>query len=116
LATFHNSTIALDYTKTPPQIIFEGNPGINAGLKSYLDAIIGQPVSIPIYDQNGGDGSNAWYRVICFAGVRIMSVEFQGNPKYVIVQPACVKDPTAIPGTAQSSWTAGGVIAIYLAR
>jgi Flp pilus assembly protein TadG len=116
LATYPNSTIALDYTKTPPQITFEGNPGISAGLKAYLDAIIGQPVTIPIYDQNGGNGSNAWYRVIQFAAVRILAVNFQGNPKYVIVQPANVYDPTAIPGTAQSSWNAGGVIAIYLAR
>jgi hypothetical protein len=116
LATFPNSTISLDYTQSPPQIIFSGNPGISAGLKSYLEAIVGNPVTIPIYDTNGGDGNNAWYRVIAFAGVRIMSVNFQGNPKYVIVQPALVNDPTAIPGTAQSSWTKGGVIALYLAR
>jgi hypothetical protein len=116
LATFPNSAISLDYTQTPPSIIFSGNPGISAGLKSYLDAIIGQPRMIPIYDINGGNGNNAWYRVIAFAGVRILAVNFQGNPKYVIIQPANVNDPTATPGTAQSSWKSGGVIAIYLAR
>jgi hypothetical protein len=116
LATYPNSTIALDYTQTPPQIMFIGNPGISAGIQSSLEAIIGKPVCIPIYDENGGNGANAWYRVIKFAGVRIMSVNFQGNPKYVIVQPANVNDPTAIPGTAQSSWSAGGVIEVFLAR
>jgi hypothetical protein len=73
-------------------------------------------VIIPIYDINGGNGANAWYRVINFACVRILAVSFQGNPKYVIVQPANIYDPTAIPGTAQSSWSMGGVIEIYLAR
>jgi Flp pilus assembly protein TadG len=116
LATFPNSTISLDYTQTPPQIIFSGNPGISAGIKSSLDAIIGKPVTIPIYDINGGNGNNAWYRVIAFQAVRILSVNFQGNPKYVIIQPANLNDPTAIPGTAQSSWAAGGVIEVYLAR
>ena len=116
LATFPNSTISLDYTQTPPQITFSGNPGISAGIKSYLDAIIGKPVMIPIYDINGGNGNNAWYRVIAFQGVRILSVNFQGNPKYVIVQPALVNDPTGIPGTAQSSWTSGGLIVLHLAR
>jgi Flp pilus assembly protein TadG len=116
LATYPNSTVSLDYTQTPPQITFQGNPGISAGLQPYLDAIIGKPVTIPIYDQNGGNGTNAWYRVIAFQGVRILSVNFQGNPKYVVVQPALVNDPTAIPGSAQSSWTKGGVIVLHLAR
>jgi hypothetical protein len=116
LANYPNSTISLDYTQTPPQITFQGNPGISAGLKSYLDAIVGQPVMIPIYDLNGGNGSNAWYRVVQFAAVRIMAVDFQGNPKYVIIQPALCYDPTAIPGKAQSSWTKGGVVVLYLAR
>ncbi len=116
LATFPNSTIALDYTQTPPQITFSGNPGISAGIKSALESIIGNPVTIPIYDQNGGNGNNAWYRVIKFAGVRILAVNFQGNPKYVIVQPAIVRDPTAIPGTPQSSWTQGGLVELYISR
>jgi hypothetical protein len=54
--------------------------------------------------------------VIAFAAVRIMSVDFQGNPKYVIVQPALVTDPNAVRGAAQSSWTSGGVIGLFLSR
>jgi Flp pilus assembly protein TadG len=115
LATFPNSTIQLDTTLTPPQITFSGNPGISAGIKDDLTSIIGKPVTIPIYDLNGGNGNNAWYRVIQFACVRILSVNFQGNPKYVIIQPAMVNDPTAIVGTAQP-WTTGGQIVLHLAR
>lgn len=116
LATFPGGVIQLDQTLTPPSITFSGNPGISAGIKSSLESIIGEPVTIPIYDQSGGNGSNAWYRVIQFAAVRILSVNFQGNPKYVIVQPALVNDATAIRGSAQSSWSAGGMIVLHLAK
>jgi hypothetical protein len=116
LATFPNGTIALDTTLTPPSITFGGNPGISAGIKSALDAIIGNPVTIPIYDLTGGNGNNAWYRVIAFAPVRVMAVNFQGNPKYVVVQPALLTDPTALRGTPQSSWTKGGLLVLRLSR
>src|SRR5262249_53388623 len=84
LATFPNGQIQLDPSTTPPSIIFNGNPGISAGIKDDLESIIGKPVSIPIYDQSDDNGNNAWYRVINFAALRILSVNFQGNPKYVI--------------------------------
>ena len=112
----HALPLATEAASPGDRLHLVGNPGISAGIKSALDAIIGKPVTIPIYDINGGNGNNAWYRVIAFAGVRIMAVNFQGNPKYVIVQPANVIDPTAIPRAAQSSWTSGGVIEVYLAR
>lgn len=116
LATFPGGAIQLDSTQTPPSITFSGNPGISAGISSALQGIIGKPVSIPIYDTNGGNGNNSWYRVVAFAPVRIMSVNFQGNPKYVIVQPALVTDSTAVRGAAQSSWTSGGLIGLSLSR
>jgi hypothetical protein len=116
LATYPNSTIQLDTSLSPPSITFQGNPGISAGLKSALESIIGKPVAIPIYDVNGGNGNNAWYRVIAFQGARIMSVNFQGNPKYVIIQPALLNDETGIPGTAATSWTSGGLVSVQLVR
>jgi Flp pilus assembly protein TadG len=115
LATFPNSTIQLDSTQDPPSITFQGNPGISAGIKDDLTSIIGRPVAVPIYDQNGGNGNNAWYRVIAFQPARILSVNFEGNPKYVIIQPALLNDPTGIPGTSQS-WTSGGLISLVLSR
>ena len=116
LATFPNSTIALDTTKTPPSISFTGNPGISAGLQAALQSIIGEPVIIPIYDTSGAEGNNAWYRVVAFAPVRILDVNFQGNPKYVIVQPALSRELLGIPGTPVSSWTQGGLVQLYLSR
>ena len=108
--------IQLDTTLSPPSITMSGNPGISAGISSSLQSIIGKPVTIPIYDQNGGNGNNAWYRVIAFVGVRLLSVNFQGNPKYVIIQPALVTDPTAIRGTPQPSWKSGGLLVLHLSR
>ncbi len=116
LAAFPNSTIALDPTLTPPSMTFSGNPGMSAGIERSLVAIIGRPVTIPIYDMSGGSGNNAWFRVVAFAGVRIMAVNFQGNPKYVVVQPALVRDPLALPGVPQSSWTSGGLVKLHLSR
>ena len=83
---------------------------------AYLDSIIGKPVTIPLYDQSGGNGNNAWYRVVDFAVVRIVSVNFQGNPKYVIVQPALSYDPTAETGTAMTNWQQGGIVKLFLSR
>jgi Flp pilus assembly protein TadG len=116
LATFPGGVLQLDPSLSPPSITLSANPGLSAGIQSSLTSIIGKPVTIPIYDQTGGNGNNAWYRVINFAPVRIMAVNFQGNPKFVIVQPALVNDPTAIPGAPQSSWTQGGVVRVHLSR
>jgi hypothetical protein len=116
MATFPNSTIQLDTTQTPPSIQFDGNPGISAGLSDDLTSIIGKAVTIPIYDLNGANGNNAWYRVVEFAAVRVLDVNFQGNPKYVVIQPALVKDATAIAGSAQTNWTSGGVVRLHLSE
>lgn len=116
LATFPNSTIQLDSSQTPPSITFSGNPGISAGIKSALTSIIGKPVVIPIYDTYTGNGNNLTYHVIKFQPVRILSVNFQGNPKYVIVQPCLLTDRTAIAGSAETSWQSGGLVRVHLVR
>jgi Flp pilus assembly protein TadG len=116
LGTFPNGEIRLDSSLSPPSITFEGNPGISAGIKDDLTSIIGRPSFIPVYDQTGGNGNNAWYRVVKFAGVRIVSVNFQGNPKYVIVQPALVTDPTGIAGNPEPTLANGGLVRLRLAR
>ncbi|MEW4569670.1 pilus assembly protein TadG-related protein [Tautonia sp. JC769] len=97
-------------------VMLGGDPGISAGIKDDLEAIIGKPRTIPIYSENSGNGNNAQYKVIDFASVRVLAVNFKGNPKYVIVQPALTRDPTAIPGEVQPGWTSGGLIRLNLSR
>lgn len=123
LATFPNGQIALQPPTVPgdpPSITFSGNPGISAALKSALDSIIGDPVIVPIYDQSGSNGNNAWYRVIAFQPARILSVDFQGAAKYVIIQPCLIRSPSIVPMTDTSqwpsnwSWKSGGVVRVHL--
>jgi Flp pilus assembly protein TadG len=115
-ATFPNGQIAFSSATSPPSMTLRANPGISAGLKSSIDAIIGQTRLIPIYSAVSGNGNNTTYTIVKFAGVRVMADNFQGNPKYVIVQPALVSDPTATPSTVESSWTSGGLITLRLVR
>ncbi len=116
MATFPGGRIELNTALSPPSITFGGNPGLSAGIKSALTAKIGETAVIGIYDQTGGNGNNSTYRVVAFAPIRIMAVNFQGNPKYVVVQPALINDPSFIPGTVETAWTKGGAVRVLLAR
>ena len=81
-----------------------------------MTSIVGKAVYIPIYDQSGGNGNNAWYRVVAFAPVRILKVNFQGNPKYVIVQRAETPDrPTQVWGGVKS-WPSDQEFRLILTR
>jgi hypothetical protein len=116
-ATFPGHVIKFSSTTTPPSLSLSANPGISAGIKSDLDAIIGQTRLIPIYSAVSGNGNNTSYTIVKFAGVRVMASNFQGNPKYVVVQPALVNDATAVAGTtAETSWSAGGLVTLGLVR
>jgi Flp pilus assembly protein TadG len=99
---------------------FSGNTGISDGIKDNLTNIIGKAVAVPIYDTTTGNGNNATYHVIAYAAVRIVAVNMSGNPKYVIVQPAFLNDPTSIPTTTSplpvSQWSQGGDPVVHLVR
>jgi hypothetical protein len=117
-AEFPNNGNLLDQLDTStnpptPYHIFSGNPGISSGIKTDLSSIIGEPVTIPIYDQLTGNGNNATYRVTSYVSGRLMYVNFQGNPKYVIVQPATPTDPN-IRYQPETSWTYASTIGVYL--
>lgn len=131
LATFPGGEIKLtaDPSDGVPSITFSGNPGISAAMKDDLESIIGKPRAIPIYDNSGGDGNNAWYRVIAFQPCRILDVDFQGASKYVVIQPCLMTDATAIPQTTTTQWpsssnswgwnwsfTSGGLLRVHLTK
>lgn len=88
MATYPGGVIQPD--PATGMIQFEGNPGISAGLKDDLASVIGKVVRIPIFDPDysGGNGNNLVYSIVAFAPVRILSVNFQGKDKFVIIQPA----------------------------
>ncbi len=81
-----------------------GDTGLSSSVKTALQAIIGQPRIIPLYDTVTGSGNGAAYHVVEYAGVVITKVDFTGSPKRVWVQPAFVASnkvrPVRAGGTA----------------
>jgi Flp pilus assembly protein TadG len=83
--------------------VVSGDPGLSAGFKAALQAVRGQPRVIPLYSQVTGNGANAQYTIVGFAGVTVTDVQLTGGNKRVVIQPEVVVDPTVIPGDAASS-------------
>lgn len=79
--------------------MLEGDTGISGGIASSLDQIIGMTRTIVIYDQTAGNGNNAEFRIVGFAGIRVMHEDLTGGLKGIYIQPAPVNDPGAIPGS-----------------
>ena len=83
-----------------------GDTGLSAGMKDSLVDIIGLPRTIPLFDTVVNPGNNAEFRIVGFAGIRIVAVKLTGamNKKYVLIQPSFVVDATAVtgPGTGTS--------------
>lgn len=91
---------------TDGTLSLNGDTGLSAGVKDDLEAIKGQPRTIPLFRSVSGNGNNSYYVVTAFAGVRIMNVKLTGSPcgKQVIVQPAVVVDGTAVSGSNGSNY------------
>jgi len=95
-----------------------GNPGpqnwkVGPGLKSTLLAnfqeVMGEPATLPLFkpavgwDPNGtgyqaanGNGQNATYAIVGFAGVTVSHADGNGNNMTISVQPMAIIDPTDI--------------------
>ena len=71
-----------------------------AAIKDELESIIGLPRAIPLFSEVTGNGNNAMFTVVGFAGIRIMEVKMTGamSKKRVIIQPAFVVDDAGITG------------------
>jgi hypothetical protein len=87
-------------------LTLDGDTGMSVGFKAALEAIIGKPRIIPVFDTVVGTGDTAQFTVVGFAGVRILDVDLTGAPDslYLMIQPAQVADDAAItePGTNSS--------------
>src|SRR5262249_22007912 len=105
-AYFPNSTIQLD--PETGTLILQGDTGVSAGVKDELASIIGEPRIIPLYSTVTGNGNNAQYTIVGFAGVTITEVVLTGSlsSKHLTIQPCFVVDSTAIPGASggSTSW------------
>ena len=83
-------------------LYLNGDTGISAGIQASLASIIGQVRAIPIFIEVNGQGNNATYTIVKFAGVRIIDVKLSGGPnkRHLTVQPAVFSDPHVIRGNA----------------
>lgn len=92
---YHGGALKLGEDGT---LLLNGDTGLSAGIKDELASIIGQPRTIPLFDFVELSGNNAMYRIVGFAGIRIMEVELTGAPnrKRVVIQPSFFVDPSAI--------------------
>lgn len=64
-----------------------GDTGVSNGTQSTWQSIVGQNRIVPLFSTVSGNGNNAAYRIVGFAGVRVVDVKLSGNPKRVWVQP-----------------------------
>jgi hypothetical protein len=77
----------------------DGDTGISTKIKDPLAKIKGKPRTLPLYQTLNLNGDNATYTLVGFVGIRILDLKMTGNKRYVLIQPAYVCDPTAIPST-----------------
>jgi hypothetical protein len=87
-------------------LILNGDTGLSAAIKDDLNAIKGDPRTIPLFSAVSGPGNNAQFTVVAFAGIRIVNVKLTGpmSKKEVIIQPAVVVDETAVGGGNDTSF------------
>ena len=90
------------------KLYLNGDTGISAGVKDELASITGKTRIIPIFECVSGNGNNANYTIVEWAGVRILDVKLTGsmNSKRVIIQPASVVTRHGIKneGSSTTSW------------
>lgn len=100
-------------------LYLNADPGISAGCKDELASIIGQTRVIPIFASVVGNGNNANYDIVGWAGVRILAVDLTGSmdSKYLMIQPATCSFRGGVPATSSSTQYSSGVYSpVWLIR
>jgi Flp pilus assembly protein TadG len=116
MANYPNSTLSFNDNG---DLFLGANPGISAGFKSALASIVGQTRLIPIFKSVVGNGNNATYDIVAFAGVRILDVNLTGSmsSKHLTVQPATVYTRGGVANTSSTTTTSYGVYSpIFLVK
>lgn len=85
------------------EVLLNGDTGLSAGVKDELATVKnrGDCRIIPLFSHVTGNGNNAMYTVVGFAGIRICYVKLTGSMsgKKLIIQPAYCMDSAALPGS-----------------
>jgi Flp pilus assembly protein TadG len=85
---------------------WKGNPGLKTSTIQEVGDNVGglylMPLFKPVnsgsgnYAAGNGQGSNYFYTIVAFVGVKITAVDSTGNDKAIMVQPTALIDPTAL--------------------
>lgn len=85
---------------------WKGNPGLKTSTIQTVGDHVGDLYLLPLYkpvnastsnyQAGSGQGSNYYYTIVEFVGVKITEVDSTGNDKAIKVQPTAVLDPNAI--------------------
>ena len=96
-AYYPDSTLKIEDGST---LELNGNTGISAGVENELEQIIGQPRTLPLYSSVTGNGNNAQFTIVAFAGITVVDVNLNGpmRAKHITIQPSYVVDETAVHG------------------
>ena len=99
---------------------WKAGPGMKSTLVTDFQSVMGQPNLIPLfvpvndgtngqpYQAASGQGSNTYYQIIGFVGVKVSQADGSGSSMDISIQPTSVIDPTAMipnPQPARPSQT-----------
>jgi Flp pilus assembly protein TadG len=89
---------------TTGTLLLHGTPGVHAAMQTDLQDIIGQARIIPLYSTVTGNGNNAQYTIVGFAGCSVVDVNLRGSlsSKHITIQPCYAIDSTAVSGSSTS--------------
>jgi Flp pilus assembly protein TadG len=92
-------------------VALTGDTGLSNGTQNTWDTMIGQNRIIPLYSTVIGTGNTSVYQIVGFAGIRIVDVKLNGNPKKVRVQPTSFYSSKVTPQTSSSQISVGAYAA-----
>jgi hypothetical protein len=85
------------------EIPMSGDTGLSAGLKEELAEVKDKADCriLPLFSTVSGNGENAMFTIVGFAGIRICHVKLVGSMggKKLIIQPSFCMDASALPGS-----------------
>ncbi len=97
---------------------WKGNPGLKDSTIQAVGDHVGELYLLPLYkplvstsllyDAGLGQGSNYYYTIVAFVGVKISYVDSTGNNKAIMVQPSSLIDPNALYTSVQPAQPPSG--------
>jgi Flp pilus assembly protein TadG len=98
LSYFPGGKLQIDPTTGMLQLY--GDTGISAGVDAAFQSILGQPRIIPLYSSVSGNGNNATYTIVAFAGCTVLECVLSGSlsGKHITIQPCWCIDGNALGG------------------